>query len=490
MHIAPTKVAVALVALLGSLALVGLGRSGVNTLAESKALNRGQVLDAIKPAEAVLNQNPDNADARFKLANLHYQAGHFETAQTLLNPLLEAKEPALEAVALMAELQYLSGKYAESERTLQQAMQRHPDDLTVQVVGRIKLGFVYYQTNQFKKALECVDFVKNLQARGGKISYPGLEQMIAFGELLRSFGDQPLYQIDWNGSNKDIVPFLLRDPLPVLPVEINGKPIYVFIDTGGAMFILDPEIASNLGIKSVATYTGTYAGGLTNETGFARAESLKVGGIALRNVPVMLLPTQKLTTELTGGQYTIGGIIGTNVLQQFLATIDYPDGKLILRPRTEVGRAALDQELTGRAVIPIPFYLSQTHFMVATGSLNGQTDLMLNLDSGLATDNPGGPSFAAPIQTLEYLGIPVPDTSSGGSSGGAGVTSVGSFPLTSGGLGSLVRKDVSGSYGSMTPARYWEQGFILDGIISHNFLRNYAWTIDFDTMQMFFAPPN
>ncbi len=30
-------------------------------------------------------------------------------------------------------------------------------------------------------------------------------------------------------------------------------------------------------------------------------------------------------------------------------------------------------------------------------------------------------------------------------------------------------------------------GFPIHGLVSHNFLRDYAWTIDFDAMQMYFA---
>lgn len=476
--------------LVGTIALLMVTLEGSAVSAQANTMNRQQVLDAIGQAEIALKQTPDSTDVRLQLAQLHYQAGHFETAEMLLAPLLGAQTPALEAIALMAELEYLAGNYTEAERILTQTMRRYPDDLTVQVIGNIKLGLIYYQTNQYKKAVEAVTYLMDLQAKGAQIDVPGLQEMVAYSELLRSFGDEPPYQIDWNNRSKSIVPLLLRDPLPVLQVEVANKPIYVFIDTGGDMLFLDTDVAAALGIKAVATFTGTYAGGLTNETGLARAESLKIGEVTLRNIPVQLLPTQRLTDTVSKGQFPISGIIGTNVLKQFLATIDYPNNQLILRPRTDQGRAGLTQELSGKSVTTIAFHLSQTHYMVANGSLNNREALTFFVDSGLATGL-GGPSFALPIQTLQYLGITPPKTSATtGVGGGTGTLSVATIPLACGGLGKLIRKDVSGIFGLLSPESYLEQGFILDGLISHNYLRNYAWTLDFDSMTMSFTSPD
>ncbi|MCD7947378.1 MAG: hypothetical protein LUG13_03650 [Oscillospiraceae bacterium] len=50
--------------------------------------------------------------------------------------------------------------------------------------------------------------------------------------------------------------------------------------------------------------------------------------------------------------------------------------------------------------------------------------------------------------------------------------------------------DMSGMYGVFPEVYYFnreEIGLFVDGIISHNYLKDYIWTIDFDTMTMTFS---
>lgn len=123
--------------------------------------------------------------------------------------------------------------------------------------------------------------------------------------------------------------------------------------------------------------------------------------------------------------------------------------------------------------------------MMARGRLNDKDGLTFFVDSGLASKA----CFSAPIQTLQYVGIPVPETSiqEGSVGGGGGHWESGSFPIKTIGLGPLTQSGVLGEYGSQTPQSYWSSGFIQDGLISHQFLRKYSsWTLDFDAMIFIF----
>jgi hypothetical protein len=250
---------------------------------------------------------------------------------------------------------------------------------------------------------------------------------------------------------------------------------------------VDDKFAASLGIEPIVTFMGTYGGGLQAETSYARATSLKLGDVTLTAVPVMILPTERFSEAFAEGQYPIRGILGTATLRQFLSTVDYEHGQLILRPKTEAAKQALAASLAGKRITEIPFALAWTHQMVAKGRLNDKEDMSWFVDSGLASKD--GRAMTAPIQTLNYVGIPVPETKIEDSiGGGGGQYATGSFAIEKLGIGPLTQADVLGDYGSFSPDAYWESDFILDGIISHNFLRQYdSWTIDFSDMVYYFA---
>ena len=459
-------------ALFFGITLTSFGQAPANKPAQPQEKDRGQILTETREVQSEFKKDPSNGETRFRLARLLYQAGDFENAHLLLQPFLDSGKPSNDMLFLAAELEYLLGRYEKAENLLQKTIALNPGNLQIQARAQAKLVFTYYQSNQYAKT---TDLFKGLE---GKIKLPVWDQMKAFGQ------DWP-YQVVWpQGTKLTETPFVVTDPLPVISVELQGRPIHALIDTGADTFILDNEIAASMGIKPISSMTGTFAGGKQAEVGFARADSLKIGETVLKAVPVSLLPTQRFSKGFSGGKYTIGGIVGTGVLKQFLSTLDYRSGKLTLRRPDEESRQELTRAASGKSVIEIPFVLAATHFMMARGQLNDKEGLTFFVDSGLASEA----AFTAPLQTLKYAGIPIPETKvQEGIGGGGGGFATGQFPIKKLGLGPLVQENLKGDYGATPPQSYWRLGFINDGIISHQFLRKYAWTIDFTMMKMIFV---
>lgn len=440
---------------------------------QAQEKDRGQILMEIEGARAEFKKEPNNAEVRFRLAKLLYQAGDFESALSLSRPLLDVEKPSNDMLFLAADLEYLLDRYDEAEKTLQRLTALNPGDLQFQARAQAKLVFAYYQSNQYSKS---ADLFKGLE---GKIKLP-------VWDVMKAFGQERPYQVVWPpGIKLTVAPFVVTDPLPVISVELQGRPIYALIDTGADAFVLDSEIAAAMGIKPVSAIMGTFAGGKQAELGFARADSLKIGEVTLKSVPISILPTQRFSKGFSGGKYTIGGIVGTGVLKQFLSTLDYGEGRLILRRPDEEGRRTMLQA-AGKTIVEVPFVMASTHFMMARGRLNDKDTLTFFVDSGLASEA----AFTAPSQTLKYAGIPIPETrvQEGIGGGGGGGFATGQFPVKKLGLGPLVQENLKGDYGITPPESYWRLGFINDGIISHQFLRKYVWTIDFARMKMIFVP--
>ncbi len=424
--------------------------------------HRGALMEQLKEARVAHQADPADAAARYHYAELSYEAGHFGDALDLFESLLAADEPDVEVLLLGARIEYLFGRYDRAEKLLHRVLEREPDNTP----AAAKLVFIYYQTNRYSLC----------EALPGE----ALEGMrLPHMDLMLAFEDVP-YQAVWRDGDETVVPFLVTDPLPVIEVEVNGRKVTVLIDTGGDAFILDPSIASELGIEIVASMMGMFAGGMEAEVGFARAKSLALGGVTLHSVPISVLPTGGMAI----GGHTLEGIVGTGVLKQFLATLDYPNEELVLRAPSGRAASAFRAGAAGKVLDEVPFYLQSTHFLLARGSLNGVDDLLFHVDSGLA----GTPAFSAPRQTLEYVGIPIPEIETReGNIGGGGAFATGTFEIAELGLGELVQSDLVGDFGALPPQGYRMLGFIQDGLISHNFLKAYAWTLDFERMRMVFT---
>ncbi|MCK5597454.1 MAG: aspartyl protease family protein, partial [Candidatus Eisenbacteria sp.] len=316
--------------------------------------HRGALMEQLKEARVAHQADPADAAARYHYAELSYEAGHFGDALDLLESLLAADDPDVEVLLLGARIEYLFGRYDRAEKLLHRVLEREPDNTP----AAAKLVFIYYQTNRYSLC----------EALPGE----ALEGMrLPHMDLMLAFEDVP-YQAVWRDGDETVVPFLVTDPLPVIEVEVNGRKVTVLIDTGGDAFILDPSIASELGIEIVASMMGMFAGGMEAEVGFARAKSLALGGVTLHSVPISVLPTGGMAI----GGHTLEGIVGTGVLKQFLATLDYPNEELVLRAPSGRAASAFRAGAAGKVLDEVPFYLQSTHFLLARGSLNGVDDLL------------------------------------------------------------------------------------------------------------------
>lgn len=431
---------------------------------------RADIQKGVEILEPKFEKNPDDEDLRIEYAKLLYQSGEFWKARDIVLPLIEDQGASVEVLSLGAELAYLLANYEEAENLYSRLVAAKEGDVSGQVMAKVGLVFTYYQTNQYGKAKE--------------IAFPPGVKLPNW-ELMKSFEKAP-YQMEWHSEEKvSTVNFLMTDPIPIMTLEFNGVPVHVIFDTGADTFILDSEVAAEMGIEWISQAQGTFGGGKKSEIGFGKVDSVKLGDVTLREVPVTIMPTKRFSAGFEKGKYTLGGFIGTAALKQFISTLDYKNSRLILRERTEEKAKKLRQELKDKIAGEIPFVLAVTHMMMARGSLNGKDGLTFFVDSGLAS----AACFSAPIQTLDYIGIQVPKKKIHEDSigGGGGKWASGSFPIEAIGLGPLLQSNVIGEYGSRPPESYWSLGFIQDGLISHRFLRQYSsWTLDFDSMTYIF----
>ncbi|EGT2202446.1 Flp pilus assembly protein TadD, contains TPR repeats [Clostridioides difficile] len=426
----------------------------------------------LKEVKAKYKKNPNDEAIRLEYAQILFKLGNITEAQEILNPLLNSKKPSPDAIFLSARIEYLNGNYTQAEKLYDNLIEQYPDKFKSKAED--ELALTYYQTNQYQKA----DKLSSVKTNNALL------------EMMKAFKDKHPNKIDWNGKKETVIPFVTGDPLPIIPVEINGKRINTIIDNGAPMFVVDEKIAEEIGINLASKEENTkFAGGNSIGINFGQANSLTIGDVNMENIPVMLGPFDGFE-KLFKDYGNVHGIMGTTVLKEFVPTMDYPSGQLILRPRNEVGRDNLNKMLTNDKILEeVPFTLASTHFMFGKGSINQKVGLNFFVDSGLGDEK--GAGIVLTEEIMNSLKIPMPELKKAeeGKGGMAGSDyKEGYFNLSSYGLGDLQLKNVLGYYFTGDTLDYDEGiGFVRDGLISHHYLKNYKWSIDFDSMKMTFS---
>ncbi|MCH7489068.1 MAG: retropepsin-like domain-containing protein [Gemmatimonadetes bacterium] len=442
----PTHLAMALFTMIGT----------TTADAQQSQKNRGDLLEELAQAETDYQSAPGDDSNRRVYADLLFKLGEFWKANDVIAPLAATSSTNTADLALGARLAYMTGDYTRAEVLFTHVRSVSDEDSEAHGDAAEGLMMVYYQTNQYAKARS--------------VTLPeGADRSLL--EFMQRFEGTP-YQVEWASAEKvALLSFSTQDPLPLMTLEINGHSVEFILDTGGDRFVIDEAIAEQIGVDVLTTTTAKYAftGGKDVRRDLGRVDSVKMGDVTLKNVPVVVLPW-----KASGPQSD--GVLGTNVLRQFLSTVDYANDQLIFREKSEAGKQQLLASLEGHETVVMPFVLYATHLLFAQGSLNGHEKLIYLVDSGLAMSLP----FISVDETLEYLDIEKTPLEG---------TPYFLFPIESIGLGPLRQGEAQGLSNVLVEENvYWGQGFIWDGLISHQFLRNYtSWTLDFDTMTFLFG---
>jgi len=264
-----------------------------------------------------------------------------------------------------------------------------------------------------------------------------------------------------------IVAFEREDPLPLLRVRLpDGKNHLFVLDTGGGETVLSPPAARASHVNDIAgTVTGTFAGGHTAPIRYGILPQLTLGSLTIEQIPVHELDTAPFAAALGA---SVDGVIGTDLLRHFAATINYPKQQLELRTAAPPAPAGAQSR---------PFWMAESHLLLAEATIDGVPELAL-VDTGLA-----GQGCTLPASTLNRIGQ-VPHGPAGTGVGGGGAADAVSFTAKSVSLANASAQDVPCLFGPFPPTLENATGARIGLLVSHSFLKTYAVTFDFDAMRL------
>jgi hypothetical protein len=358
-----------------------------------------------------------------------------------------------------ADALFAAGDFAGAAGAYEAAAKASPADARAQAgLARARL-----YNNRVDEAIALAQ-----QALAAQPDNPVARQTLAVAQQRKAAFGADRFQIS-APPGETIVPFAVTDPLPVVQVTIGDRQAYFLIDTGGPDIMVSADLAQALGLQTQAAGEGVFAGGVRAAVQRTVVPQLQIGGVKIANVPAGVRPGVGL--QIPG--HKIEGIVGTGLLMHFLPTLDYCQGRLILRPRS--ASAAFERAAAGANVLPM--WLVGDHFVFARGRLQHGSEGLFLIDTGLA-----GGGVSASKATLDEAGVAIdPSRAATGVGGGGPVTVI---PFRTGAtLGALTVDDLTGFYSpggdplAMFP-------FKTKGLLSHGFFRHSRLTFDFDAMKL------
>jgi tetratricopeptide (TPR) repeat protein len=400
-------------------------------------------------------------------ANRLFQTGKFAEAGEIYAR-MAAQDPKDYAVILqLGRIALLSNRLDDAQKWLERAIDLQPDGADAKVL----LAEAFCRRDDFQKAAASLNGVEVSSNKLLVSQYPTLNVA-----KLDSFKGQTPYEVQGDGQITRLK-FLKTNPLPLGSVRGNGSDeVTFFIDTGGSEVALDTDFARELGVPQFGAVQGTFSGGQHAEVQNGRIESLTVGDWTVKNLPIATLALRQLSEGF--GVKRIDGIIGTNLLYHFLATLDYPHAELVLRRKTAKSLEQFAAASSGKSVA-VPFWIASDHFMVGWGRVETIAPTLLFVDSGLAG---AGVKLAEPV--IKEAGIKLEEDKAYEGAGGGGKLKLVPYTVRQLSFGDVQESNVPGIYDGPFP---WENtfGFHLAGMVGHDFFKPYAVTFDFETMQIF-----
>jgi len=266
------------------------------------------------------------------------------------------------------------------------------------------------------------------------------------------------------------IPFVATDPLPIVQVTVDGHQVYFFIDTGASDFVVRSDLVKALGLQTQSAGEGVFAGGKRAPIERTTVPEIRIGSLTIKDVPAAVLGQ-----SLQMGRFKTEGVVGTGFLMQFLSTLDYCQGRLVLRPR--IDSAAVEKAAASAGANIVPMWLFADHFILARAHLQSGAEHLYSIDTGMA-----GGGLGATKAALDEAGIVVnPADAHTGIGGGGAVTFI---PFRAGAtLGSMTVDNVLGTY---TPNgnQYGIFPFDVVGTLSHMFFRHSRVAFDFEAMRL------
>ncbi len=180
------------------------------------------------------------------------------------------------------------------------------------------LSQVEYQENNFETSLEWAQVAMQY----------GVNVLQWHLDYLKALSHVPVYRHASGPQSDDLRMRIGRPDVPRIEVRLNKAPsqTQAIIDSGAVLSIMSERLAAQIPVKRLPVSRGTFYGllGEPISVNFALLDTLEIGDIVLENVPVAIMPDDKMRFLVTGmKEFRIDFLLGANLLKEFRLDFDF-----------------------------------------------------------------------------------------------------------------------------------------------------------------------
>lgn len=285
-------------------------------------IGEDRTAEAQKAAQDMLTKAPQSAIAEIAAGEAAYRAADFDVTRAHALAALHDNPCEGRARALVAGLFYIYAKFATEASYLAMAHKLRPNDELIRrdwinslprKQRAIELEKYLAGPNELsaKDRADAVSEEDHLKARR-----PGECRITSKAETVKI----PFVPVIGNGA-------IDRPEAYGLDVNFNGKRRRMQIDTGASGIVLSPAAAKGLGLTPEYHL---HAGGVGDDgevdSYLTHVANIQIGDVQVSDCMVEVLQKSKKTN------LEVDGLIGIDVFDRWLVTLDYQGAKLLLNP--------------------------------------------------------------------------------------------------------------------------------------------------------------
>jgi hypothetical protein len=229
--------------------------------------------------------------------------------------LIESRKPTAADLGALGQAEVAAGRYPEARRHLRAAIDLEPFR-TVYAALAWNLSELEYMSNNYDASL---DWARIAAEHGINVRQWHMDYLAALANV-------DAYH--FTGASADRIPMRMGRPdVPRVEVKLNETTgVSALVDSGAVLSIISEGLARQLKLRRLGTIEGSFSGllGEPIPVHFGILDHLDIGAVKIANVPVAVMPDDKMKFLVAGKkEFHIDFLLGANLLKEFRIELDF-----------------------------------------------------------------------------------------------------------------------------------------------------------------------